>query len=83
MRAQYGSRNRGKDNFGPTAPEGELTEEQLRENREELPIVIADPANEFIDDDLYRDRMVYEDYSKIEVPLLSVGNWVFIHYLSS
>lgn len=78
---QYGSRDRAKGNFGPTSPEGELTEEQLRENREEMPIAIRDASNEFIDDDFYLDRMTCEDYSKIEVPLLSAGNWVIIHFV--
>jgi hypothetical protein len=76
VRIQYGSRDRGKDNFGPMSPEGELTEEKLRENREDMPIVTRDAANEFIDDMFYDDRMAREDYGKIEVPLLSAGNWV-------
>jgi len=58
------------------SPEGELTEEQLRENREDMPLVTRDAANEFIDDEFYDDRMASEDYGKIEVPLLSAGNWV-------
>ncbi|KAH8807392.1 Alpha/Beta hydrolase protein [Xylogone sp. PMI_703] len=75
VRIQYGSRDRAKDNFGPMSPEGELTEEQLRDNREDMPVVLGDPAHEFIDDDFFSDRMVHEDYSKIEVPVLSAGNW--------
>ncbi|KIX01911.1 uncharacterized protein Z518_07850 [Rhinocladiella mackenziei CBS 650.93] len=72
---QYGSRNREQNTFGPTAPEGELTEEQLRENREDVLAIVSDSANEFMDDEYYQGRMVHEDYSKIEVPLLSAGNW--------
>ena len=60
------------------SPEGELTEEQLRENREDMPIVTRDAENEFIDDKFYEDRMTSEEYGKIEVPLLSAGNWVRI-----
>jgi hypothetical protein len=76
LRIQYGSRDRAKDKFGPMSPEGELTEEQLRENREDMPLVTRDAANEFIDDEFYDDRMAREDYGKIEVPVLSAGNWV-------
>jgi hypothetical protein len=32
--------------------------------------------NEWIDEEWYKDHMVDEDYSKIQDPLLSAGNWV-------
>lgn len=79
---QYGSREREQRTFGPSAPEGELTEDQLRDNREDMPAALADAANEFIDDEFYKDRMTTEDYSQIEVPLLSVGNWVCVTHPS-
>ena len=75
VRIQYGSRDRANGNWGPSSPEGELTEDQLRENREYTPAAIADAAHEFIDD-WNHDRMTSEDYSNIEVPVLSAGNWV-------
>lgn len=78
---QYGSRDRVKKTFGPASPEGELTEEQLAENREDLEAAVRDPKNEFIDDEFYRDRMTSEDYGQIEVPVLSAANWVGIPVL--
>ena len=82
MSIQYGSRDREARTFGPSAPEGELTEEQLRENREEMPIALGSSDNEFIDDQFFQDRMTSEDLSKIDVPILSAGNWV-CNYLPS
>ena len=73
---QYGSRDREAITFGPSAPEGELTDEQLRENREEMPIVLGSSDNEFIDDEFFQDRITSEDLSKFDVPILSAGNWV-------
>lgn len=46
-----------------------------------MPDIIADPANEFIDDSFYDDRMTHDNYANIDVPLLTAGNWV--NYTSS
>ncbi|KAL7917137.1 Alpha/Beta hydrolase protein [Trichoderma austrokoningii] len=69
----YGSRDRSNGCWGPTSPEGELSDSELNELHELYPKFLLE--NEWIDDEWYKDRIVGEDYSKIEVPLLSAGNW--------
>lgn len=76
MPIQYGSRNRDQGLFGPISPEGEFTEEQLAENRQDIDNIMADPANEFIDDGFYDDRMTHDNLGNVEIPVLTAGNWV-------
>lgn len=73
---QYGSGKRHLTNDGPEAPEGTLTQEQLADNRDDVPALCR--GNNFIDDEFYQERFAKEDYSKIQVPLLSAGNWVLL-----
>ncbi|KAK9367589.1 Alpha/Beta hydrolase protein [Lipomyces kononenkoae] len=68
---QYG-KNRDASRNGPNTPEGCLTESQLSENREDMPGLAR--SNEFIDDEFY-EGCGLSDLSKINVPLLSAGNW--------
>ncbi|KAH8691460.1 Alpha/Beta hydrolase protein [Talaromyces proteolyticus] len=68
---QYG-KGRELSLHGPDSPEGNLTEDQLSENRENFPELVL--SNEFIDDEFYK-RCGACDFSKITVPLLSAGNW--------
>lgn len=70
----YGSQNRSDGCWGPTSPEGELCDSELDELHQELPKSLLE--NEWIDNEWYKDRMVGEDYSRIQIPLLSAGNWV-------
>lgn len=74
MRNHYGSRNRSNGCWGPTSPEGKLSDSELDGLHQKLPKFLLE--NEWIDDEWYKDRMVGEDYSRIQVPLLSAGNWV-------
>lgn len=61
--------------MGPDCPEGALTQAQLEANIDNCPKSIA--ANKHIDDQYFKERMSgEEDYSKIQTPLLSAGNWV-------
>jgi hypothetical protein len=73
---QYGRGGRHAHGaMGPDSPEGDLSEEQLNENLDDVPSAIAN--SEFIDDEMFTERMAgLMDYSKIKVPLLSAGNWV-------
>ncbi|KAM0512064.1 hypothetical protein ACHAPE_009212 [Trichoderma viride] len=73
MRNHYGNRNRSNGCWGPTSPEGKLSDSELDELHQKLPKFLLE--NEWIDDEWYKDRMVGEDYSRIQVPLLSAGNW--------
>ncbi|KAK9234532.1 Alpha/Beta hydrolase protein [Lipomyces kononenkoae] len=68
---QYGN-SRDASRGGPNTLEGSLPENQLSENREDFPNLVR--HNEFIDDDLYQ-RSEGTDLSRINVPLLSAGNW--------
>ncbi|KAL4908845.1 hypothetical protein BDW74DRAFT_187347 [Aspergillus multicolor] len=70
---QYGSRDREAGGFGPDSTEGTFSDEILAENIDVPGDSIR--GNEFIGDQYYADKMVHEDYSRIQVPLLSVGNW--------
>lgn len=70
---QYGS-DREKTRRGPNCPEGVLTDSQLAENRKDFLGLVR--KHEFIDDDFYQQCGQDVDLSKINVPLLSVGNWV-------
>ncbi|PON21900.1 hypothetical protein TGAM01_v209156 [Trichoderma gamsii] len=73
MRNHYGSRNRSNGCWGPTSPEGKLSDSELDGLHQKLPKFLLE--NEWIDDEWYKDHMVGEDYSRIQVPLLSAGNW--------
>lgn len=64
----------------PDSPEGDLTEAQLAENICDMPKLSR--HNESIDDQFFKERCSgSEDLSKIEVPLLSAGNWVCVQPL--
>lgn len=71
---RYGTAGRKEGRFGPDSPEGVLTPEQLEENTDPVPDNLL--KNEWMDDEYFHNRMVDEDLSKIQVPLLSGGNWV-------
>ncbi|UKZ68127.1 uncharacterized protein TrAtP1_009163 [Trichoderma atroviride] len=73
MRNHYGNRNRSNGNWGPTSPEGKLGDSELEELHQRFPKFLLE--NEWIDDEWYKDHMVGENYSSIQVPLLSAGNW--------
>jgi len=68
---QYG-RPRRPGSALPETIEGHLSEEQLKANLRDQ--TVDNEANKFIDDEYYATR----DYriEDIEVPLLSVANWV-------
>jgi hypothetical protein len=70
---QYGKGGRHVLRSGPDSPEGNLTKEQLFENRDNSPELVRE--DEFIDDNLYQENAA-SDLSKITVPVLSAGNWV-------
>jgi len=73
LSVQYGVGDRGARNpiTGETIAGPEtLTDEQLRKNRAD---VGGEAARRRLIDDYYRARM--PDFSKINVPLLSAGNW--------
>jgi hypothetical protein len=70
---QYGKGERHLLRRGSDSPEGNLTEEQLSQNRDNFPDLVR--ANQFIDDELCQG-CVASDLSKITVPVLSAGNWV-------
>ncbi len=73
LSVQYGVGDRGARNpvTGETIAGPEtLTDEQLRKNRAD---VGGEAARRRLVDDYYRARM--PDFSKINVPLLSAGNW--------
>ena len=73
LRVQYGKGPRPVSGRGPDSPEGNLSETQLAQNRDDFPHL--GNLNEFIDDDYHRER-TNGDFSKIQVPVLSAGNWV-------
>lgn len=68
---QYGLAGRAARNWGPDTIEGDLTEDELRQNRQDQNI---DNANNYFRDDLYYASKEYL-LSDIQVPLLSVANW--------
>jgi len=69
---QYGLPGRAARNWGPDTIDGDLTEEQLLENRQDQTI---DTAKYKFRDEKYFSSKDF-DPKDIEVPLLSVANWV-------
>lgn len=68
---QYGLPGRAARNWGPDTIEGDLSEEELIQNRQDQTI---DNAENKFRDDLYYASKEYS-MSDIQVPLLSVANW--------
>ena len=72
MSNQYGLGGRASRNWGPDTIEGQLTQEELQQNRQDQCIDTAEYK--------YRDEAYYKskdfNLEDIEVPLLSVANWV-------
>lgn len=69
---QYGKPGRSARNWGEDTLEGDLDDETLLENRRDQTIDTA--VHKFRDEEYYRTRDF--DVEAIEVPLLSVANWV-------
>ena len=68
---QYGLGGRAARSWGPDTIEGDLSEEELAQNRQDQTI---DNENNKFRDDLYYASKEYS-MSDIQVPLLSVANW--------
>lgn len=68
---QYGLPNRSKNQRGPDTIEGDLSQEELDQNRRDQAV---DNINVFFRDEEYYASREY-NLEDIEVPLLSVGNW--------
>lgn len=68
---QYGRPGRASRKWGPDTIEGDLTEEELLNNRQDQNI--DNTENQYLDQDYYSSK----DYNMndIQVPVLSVGNW--------
>ncbi len=73
---QYGLPGRAERNWGPDTLEGNLSQEELKTNREDQTLDTA--LHKFRDEEYY----VTKDFKleDIEVPLLSVANWVRLRY---
>jgi hypothetical protein len=69
---QYGLGGRTARNWGLDSSEGNLSSEELVENRRDQTLDTAD--NQFLDEEYYSSRNF--DLGNIEVPVLSVANWV-------
>jgi predicted acyl esterase len=68
---QYGKPGRKESNWGPNTIEGDLSEEERAQNRNDQNI---DNASSHFRDQPYYASKEY-DMSNIQVPLLSVANW--------
>ncbi|EGP86986.1 unnamed protein product [Zymoseptoria tritici ST99CH_1A5] len=68
---QYGKPGRKAANWGPDTIEGELSPEELAQNRRDQ--TIDNVRNKFRDDEYYASKDF--DLADIKVPLLSVANW--------
>lgn len=68
---QYGRPGRKAANWGPDTIEGDLSAEELANNRRDQ--TIDNVKNKFRDDDYYASKEF--DMAKVKVPLLSVANW--------
>ncbi|KAJ5953537.1 hypothetical protein N7454_000433 [Penicillium verhagenii] len=68
---QYGLGGRAARNWGPDTIEGDLSEEELVQNRQDQNI--DNVENQFRDDMYYASKEY--SMSDIQVPLLSVANW--------
>lgn len=69
---QYGKPGRSARNWGEDTLAGDLDEETLLKNRRDQTVDTA--VHKFRDEEYYRTRDF--DVEAIEVPLLSVANWV-------
>jgi hypothetical protein len=69
---QYGLAGRAARNWGPDTLEGNLSEEELKKNRRSQPEDTA--MYKFRDEEYYLSKDF--SLSDIEVPVLSVANWV-------
>ncbi|THW38781.1 alpha/beta-hydrolase [Aureobasidium pullulans] len=72
---QYGKGGRAARKWGPDTIEGDLSEDELRGNRQDQN---EDNANNHFRDDPYYASKEY-NMADIHVPLLSVANWGGIH----
>lgn len=68
---QYGRPGRRAANWGPDTLEGDLTPEELGENRQDQ--TVDNVQNRFRDEDYYASKEF--DLADVKVPLLSVANW--------
>lgn len=68
---QYGRPGRREANWGPTTIEGDLSPEELAENRRDQ--TIDNVKHRFRDEDYYSSKEF--DLADVKVPLLSVANW--------
>lgn len=71
LSTQYGRSGRKERNWGPDTIEGDLNDDELRQNRNEQPV---DNANNAYRDDPYYASKEY-NLNDVNVPLLSVANW--------
>ena len=71
---QYGLPGRAARNWGPDTLEGNLPADELAKNRRDQPVDTVD--NKFRDEEYYKTKDF--DLGDIEVPVLSVANWVCI-----
>lgn len=69
---QYGLTGRAARNWGPDTLEGSLSAEELKASRNDQTEDTA--AYKFRDDDYYMTKDF--DLGEIDVPVLSVANWV-------
>ena len=74
---QYGKGGRSARNYGPDPLDGELDDETLRRNRQDQ--TIDTTRYKYRDEEYYASKEY--NLSDIEVPLLSVANWVRPPYL--
>ncbi|KAI5208024.1 alpha/beta-hydrolase, partial [Aureobasidium subglaciale] len=72
---QYSKGGRAARNWGPDSIEGDLSEDELRANRQDQN---EDNTNNHFRDDPYYASKEY-NMADIQVPLLSVANWCGIH----
>lgn len=68
---QYGRPGRKAANWGPDTLEGDLSPEELEQNRQDQTVDNVD--NKFRDDEYYASKDF--DLADVKVPLLSVANW--------
>ena len=68
---QYGKPGRKAANWGPDTIEGDLSPEELEQNRQDQ--TIDNVRNKFRDDEYYASKEF--DLADVKVPLLSVANW--------
>ena len=71
---QYGLAGRAARSWGPDTLEGNLSDAELQLNRRNQPEDTT--AHKFRDEDYYKSKDF--QLSDIEIPLLSVANWVSV-----